>query len=152
MIKRTCPQCGAEWFSAVSQDDWTCDTCGAQLGAELNDKERGKEMDFEQMLKDILGGTKGKGGNQSVCDITVSITTDGGKSDIKNEDFETVFFIGIPKGAMTGIGGSVAQVVVGKYDLQRTELIVQAIDASKSRHMQFKMIDMMKRLVDKEKG
>lgn len=36
MIKRVCPLCGKEHYSAVEQDDWTCDNCGHNLTPEMN--------------------------------------------------------------------------------------------------------------------
>jgi ribosomal protein L37AE/L43A len=34
MVKRTCPNCGAELWSADSSGVWICPECGAEIGAE----------------------------------------------------------------------------------------------------------------------
>jgi len=36
MVKRTCPTCGNEWFSAYEQGEWKCENCGEVLKPELN--------------------------------------------------------------------------------------------------------------------
>ncbi len=40
MVKRVCPVCGAEWWSADSAETWICEKCGAEMGEmglELNE-------------------------------------------------------------------------------------------------------------------
>lgn len=36
MVKRTCPSCNTDWFSALSQEDWICDKCGTLIPKEEN--------------------------------------------------------------------------------------------------------------------
>ena len=31
MVKRECPKCGAEWYSADTFTVWICDVCGAEV-------------------------------------------------------------------------------------------------------------------------
>jgi len=42
MIKRVCPLCGKEHYSAVEQDDWPCDNCGHNLTPEMNARKADK--------------------------------------------------------------------------------------------------------------
>ncbi len=37
VIKRKCPLCGKEHFSAVEQDVWNCDNCGYNLTPGMNE-------------------------------------------------------------------------------------------------------------------
>jgi len=37
MVKRTCPQCGRTWYSALEQASWSCAGCGEYLGIELSE-------------------------------------------------------------------------------------------------------------------
>jgi len=39
MVKRICPHCGAEWWSADSAGVWICE-CGAEMGPEENEAGR----------------------------------------------------------------------------------------------------------------
>ena len=36
MIKRVCPVCNSEWYSANSVSDWVCAACGETLTKEQN--------------------------------------------------------------------------------------------------------------------
>lgn len=36
MIKRTCPKCGRAWYSEDSSQAWKCESCGTDLGPDLN--------------------------------------------------------------------------------------------------------------------
>ena len=40
MVKRVCPYCGREWYSAYEQGDWYCTNCHMKLGPELNEVAR----------------------------------------------------------------------------------------------------------------
>jgi len=42
MVKRVCPVCGGEMFSAAVQEKWTCPFCGAEVGSLLNMGAEGK--------------------------------------------------------------------------------------------------------------
>lgn len=44
VVKRTCPECGAEQYSANSKDDWVCE-CGCFLNEELNKLPETKDRD-----------------------------------------------------------------------------------------------------------
>jgi tRNA(Ile2) C34 agmatinyltransferase TiaS len=37
MVKRICPQCGKEWYSADEGNAWCCVDCGGYIGVELNE-------------------------------------------------------------------------------------------------------------------
>lgn len=36
MVKRVCPECETEWYTAAAESTSTCSECGAPLGPELN--------------------------------------------------------------------------------------------------------------------
>lgn len=38
MVKRECPKCGAEWYSAAAESIWICDNCGAEIPVPESDK------------------------------------------------------------------------------------------------------------------
>ena len=38
MVKRTCPECGANWYSVNAQAEfWICDECGTKISIELQE-------------------------------------------------------------------------------------------------------------------
>jgi len=45
VIKRKCPLCGKEHFSAVEQEPWNCNNCGYYLTPEMNEFVSSSDLD-----------------------------------------------------------------------------------------------------------